>query len=98
MAEDIVQTERLVELRQGGISNGDIVNMLGVTHILVTHVAGCGKEPVKSGVRHCNLDPVISVSSVPDLARGAGVHTVWPSGLYTKMFSESQGAEVVVRD
>ena len=96
MAEDIVQTESLVELRQGAISNGDIVNMLVVTHILVTHVAGCGKELMESGVRHGNLDPVIRVSSVSDLARGTGVDTVWPSGLHSKIFSEPQGAEMVV--
>ena len=44
----IVQSEGMVEFRQGGISNGDIIYMLGVSHILGPHVAWWGKELVES--------------------------------------------------
>ena len=68
VAEHIVQPEGMVELWQGGVSNSDIVNMLGIANILVPHVAGCGEKLVKGGVGHSNLDPVICITSVPYLA------------------------------
>ena len=40
----IVQSEGMVEFRQGGISKGDIIHMLDVTHILGPDVARWGKE------------------------------------------------------
>ena len=43
----IVQSEGMVEFRQGGVSNGDIIYMLCVSHILGPHVARWGKELVK---------------------------------------------------
>ena len=75
VAEHIVQPEGMVELWQGSVSNSDIVNMLGIAHILVPHVAGCGEKLVKGGVGHSNLDPVICITSVPYLARWTGVGT-----------------------